>query len=98
MTEGKRSNLYLHLGESGYALLVLATPADWWPGDNVIVPTAGSCGVAKDKVLSTILKKQPARSVVPTEARTPPVYGARQASLPPRAVSCRPGRTSRRNG
>ena len=58
----------------------IATPADWQPGDDVIVPTAGSCGVAaermagkeemkcydwffctkkiaKDKVLSTILKK-----------------------------------------
>jgi peroxiredoxin (alkyl hydroperoxide reductase subunit C) len=60
----------------------IATPADWRPGDDVIVPTAGSCGVAKnrmdgkeegvtckdwffctkkidkEKVLSTILKKQ----------------------------------------
>ena len=58
----------------------VATPADWRPGDDVIVPTAGSCGVAKDrmenqrdmtcydwffctrkiakeKVLSTVLKK-----------------------------------------
>ena len=58
----------------------VATPADWQPGDDVIVPTAGSCGVAKErmegkqdihcydwffctrkiakeKVLSTILKK-----------------------------------------
>jgi len=25
----------------------IATPADWLPGDDVIVPTAGSCGVAK---------------------------------------------------
>ncbi|HOG20841.1 MAG TPA: peroxiredoxin [Salinivirgaceae bacterium] len=25
----------------------IATPADWRPGDDVIVPTAGSCGVAK---------------------------------------------------
>ena len=25
-----------------------ATPADWRPGDDVIVPTAGSCGVAKE--------------------------------------------------
>ena len=24
-----------------------ATPADWRPGDDVIVPTAGSCGVAR---------------------------------------------------
>jgi len=59
----------------------VATPADWRPGDDVIVPPAGSCGAAKErmegkqemtcydwffctkkidkeKVLSTILKKQ----------------------------------------
>jgi peroxiredoxin 2/4 len=28
----------------------VATPADWQPGDDVIVPPAGSCGVAKDRV------------------------------------------------
>ena len=28
----------------------VATPADWRPGDRVIVPTAGSCGVAADRV------------------------------------------------
>lgn len=28
----------------------IATPADWRPGDDVIVPTAGSCGVAKERV------------------------------------------------
>jgi peroxiredoxin (alkyl hydroperoxide reductase subunit C) len=28
----------------------IATPADWVPGDDVIVPTAGSCGVAKDRM------------------------------------------------
>lgn len=28
----------------------IATPADRRPGDDVIVPTAGSCGVAKDRV------------------------------------------------
>jgi peroxiredoxin (alkyl hydroperoxide reductase subunit C) len=28
----------------------VATPADWMPGDDVIVPTAGSCGVAKERV------------------------------------------------
>ena len=28
----------------------VATPADWRPGDRVIVPPAGSCGVAKDRV------------------------------------------------
>lgn len=27
----------------------IATPADWRPGDDVIVPTAGSCGVAKER-------------------------------------------------
>jgi peroxiredoxin (alkyl hydroperoxide reductase subunit C) len=27
-----------------------ATPADWRPGDDVIVPPAGSCGTAKDRV------------------------------------------------
>jgi len=28
----------------------VATPADWQPGDDVIVPTAGSCGSAKDRM------------------------------------------------
>ncbi len=28
----------------------VATPADWRPGDDVIVPTAGSCGVANDRM------------------------------------------------
>jgi peroxiredoxin (alkyl hydroperoxide reductase subunit C) len=28
----------------------VATPADWRPGDRVIVPTAGSCGVADDRM------------------------------------------------
>ena len=28
----------------------VALPADWHPGDDVIVPTAGSCGVAKDRM------------------------------------------------
>lgn len=28
----------------------VATPADWRPGDDVIVPTAGSCGVAKQRM------------------------------------------------
>jgi peroxiredoxin (alkyl hydroperoxide reductase subunit C) len=28
----------------------VATPADWRPGDDVIVPTAGSCGVARDRM------------------------------------------------
>lgn len=30
----------------------VATPADWRPGDDVIIPTAGSCGVAKDRMQS----------------------------------------------
>jgi peroxiredoxin (alkyl hydroperoxide reductase subunit C) len=28
----------------------IATPADWVPGDDVIVPPAGSCGTAKDRM------------------------------------------------
>jgi peroxiredoxin (alkyl hydroperoxide reductase subunit C) len=28
----------------------VATPANWRPGDDVIVPTAGSCGVAKERM------------------------------------------------
>jgi peroxiredoxin (alkyl hydroperoxide reductase subunit C) len=28
----------------------VALPADWRPGDEVIVPTAGSCGTAKDRM------------------------------------------------
>jgi len=28
----------------------IALPADWRPGDDVIVPTAGSCGTAKDRM------------------------------------------------
>ncbi len=28
----------------------IATPADWYPGDDVIVPPAGSCGTAKDRM------------------------------------------------
>jgi len=30
----------------------IATPADWRPGDDVIIPTAGSCGVAKERMES----------------------------------------------
>ena len=30
----------------------VATPADWRPGDELIVPTAGSCGVAKERMES----------------------------------------------
>jgi peroxiredoxin (alkyl hydroperoxide reductase subunit C) len=28
----------------------VATPADWKPGEEVIVPPAGSCGIAKDRM------------------------------------------------
>jgi peroxiredoxin (alkyl hydroperoxide reductase subunit C) len=28
----------------------VATPADWRPGDEAIVPTAGSCGIAKERM------------------------------------------------
>jgi peroxiredoxin (alkyl hydroperoxide reductase subunit C) len=28
----------------------VATPADWRPGEPVIVPTAGSCGTAKERM------------------------------------------------
>lgn len=28
----------------------VATPADWRPGDDVIIPTPGSCGAAKDRM------------------------------------------------
>jgi len=28
----------------------IATPADWRPGDDVIIPPAGSCGVAKNRM------------------------------------------------
>ncbi len=28
----------------------IATPADWRPGDDVVVPPAGSCGVAKERM------------------------------------------------
>ena len=30
----------------------VALPADWRPGDDVIVPTAGSCGVAEERMQS----------------------------------------------
>lgn len=30
----------------------IATPADWRPGDDVIIPPAGSCGVAKERIES----------------------------------------------
>ncbi len=28
----------------------IATPANWQPGDDVIIPPPGSCGAAKDRV------------------------------------------------
>ncbi|MFA6770990.1 MAG: peroxiredoxin [Bacteroidales bacterium] len=31
----------------------VALPADWHPGDDVIVPTAGTCGVAKERMDSS---------------------------------------------
>ena len=30
----------------------IATPADLHPGEDVIIPTAGSCGVAKERMES----------------------------------------------
>ncbi len=30
----------------------IATPADWRPGDEVIVPAPGSCGAAKERMES----------------------------------------------
>lgn len=30
----------------------VATPADWRPGDDVIIPTAGNCGTAKERMES----------------------------------------------
>lgn len=32
----------------------VALPANWRPGDDVIIPPAGSCGVAKDRVENTL--------------------------------------------
>ncbi len=28
----------------------VATPADWRPGDDTVIPTAGSCGTAKERM------------------------------------------------
>jgi len=36
--------------EVTFPLNEVALPADWRPGDDVIVPTAGSCGVAKERM------------------------------------------------
>jgi peroxiredoxin (alkyl hydroperoxide reductase subunit C) len=32
----------------------VATPADWQPGDDVIIPPPGSCGTAKDRVAKKV--------------------------------------------
>lgn len=45
-TEIKRIVLALQKADSDS----VATPADWQPGDDVIIPTAGSCGVAKQRI------------------------------------------------
>lgn len=44
--EIKRMILALQKADSDH----VATPADWRPGDDVIVPTAGSCGTAKERM------------------------------------------------
>ncbi|NMC79591.1 MAG: peroxiredoxin [Chloroflexi bacterium] len=54
----------------------VATPADWQPGDEVIVPPPGSCGTAKDRVATQdpyihvqdwffTFKKMPKEKVLP---------------------------------
>lgn len=47
--EIKRIILALQKADSDH----VATPADWRPGDDVIVPTAGSCGTAKERMENT---------------------------------------------
>ncbi|MGL4369709.1 MAG: hypothetical protein ACRCUT_08580 [Spirochaetota bacterium] len=37
-------------GQQDVDAFSVATPADWQPGDDMIVPTAGSCGVAKERM------------------------------------------------
>ena len=44
--EIKRIILALQKADSDHS----ATPADWRPGDDVIVPTAGSCGTARERM------------------------------------------------
>lgn len=44
--ELKRIILALQKADSEH----IATPADWRPGDDVIIPTAGSCGTAKQRM------------------------------------------------
>jgi peroxiredoxin (alkyl hydroperoxide reductase subunit C) len=34
----------------------VATPANWQPGEDVIVPPPGSCGTAKDRVADPTVK------------------------------------------
>ena len=46
MKEIKRMVMALQLADQHK----VATPADWQPGDDVIIPTAGSCGMAKERV------------------------------------------------
>ncbi len=46
--EIKRIIIALQKADEGYA-----TPADWHPGDDVIVPPPGSCGAAKERMEST---------------------------------------------
>ena len=46
--EIKRIVIALQKADEGYA-----TPADWRPGDDVIVPPPGSCGAAKERMEST---------------------------------------------
>lgn len=46
--EIRRIVIALQKADEGYA-----TPADWRPGDDVIVPPPGSCGAAKERMEST---------------------------------------------
>lgn len=46
--EIKRIVIALQKADEGYA-----TPADWRPGDDVIVPPPGSCGAAKERMESS---------------------------------------------
>jgi len=46
MDEVKRLLQAMQLGDQHN----VATPANWQPGDDVIVPPAGSCGTAKERV------------------------------------------------
>lgn len=48
MEEIKRLLLALQMSDANQ----VATPANWMPGDDVIVPPPGSCGTAKDRMQS----------------------------------------------